>query len=661
MNPNPSFWDWVGKAQDQAKDLASKAQSKALEIAKQANELTLKSNATTVLLQGIGLTAAEVSAPTAEEKAKKTITGSSRQLDMHYITENILCMSFPYSSEKDILSGGNNIIDVAAFLKRKHHGHYMIWNLSEESYNNSYFAEQVLEYKFPGHPSPPLGLLFKICTSIESWLDADEENVAVIHCLTGKGRTTTVIACLLTWINEISTPMEALQYIADRRGISSDELTIPSQRRYIQYFANMLDGVRPRSEPLLLRRVILNSVPFFGDDGYGNAGCCPYIQLFKNGQLIATAIPSMDIDPGKVTDHTDHGKKSPPSWIRTTEGAVSFVVDVLVRGDVLLRCRHVTVDGARESMFRAAFHTGYVPYGVLRLSKAQLDGASNDPRFKEEFLVDLIFAPVDADSEVSANPMDPSNLASVSSSSVPPLPPGSQLPSSITFNIPVTQAPTSADKSMQPTPTPTDLGVVLDPLSKDSYDQMLHRDARFWEAVSSRSARARLRKSRKFLASSQEQFSIFDDLGPLSPTGSADDDLTGSGKVVVQGHVDRVISDRELIEQLARAEVGAENDDVTQLPVTPQLAVGAPTMGSTIDTTAAAELQALAELEKELGLTDIGSSTSSGTGNSISKDVDTNSHSKEGRSSSDVETQSKLDSDNLDELEQYLQSLSITK
>lgn len=32
-------------------------------------------------------------------------------------------------------------------------------------------------------------------------------------------------------------------------------------------------------------------------------------------------------------------------------------------------------------MFRAAFHTGYVPSGVLRLTKLQLDGACADDRF----------------------------------------------------------------------------------------------------------------------------------------------------------------------------------------------------------------------------------------------------------------------------------------
>lgn len=73
--------------------------------------------------------------------------------------------------------------------------------------------------------------------------------------------------------------------------------------------------LRPRSEPLLLRRVIMNTIPTFGtkhggvigpskgaaaraeeeavaaggEGESGALGCCPYIQVFKGGALIFTA------------------------------------------------------------------------------------------------------------------------------------------------------------------------------------------------------------------------------------------------------------------------------------------------------------------------------------------------------------------------------------
>lgn len=395
----PSSWgSWFASAQQQAAELALKAQEnfeiakkiaqeKAAELAKQAEDMRQHYDlevATSILMGTVG---GPVGADSITKKKDKQ---SFKDLDLVYVTENVISMAFPCDFTKNAgTQTGNDIDVVAAYLKKRHAGHYMIWNISEEGYDYSKFSDQVLEYKFPGHPSPPLGLLFKICTSIESWLDADERNVAVVHCLTGKGRTAALIACVMAWLGEFTTPMEALQYIADRRGFTVDNLTIPSQRRYVQYFSNMLDGVKPRSEPLLLRRVILNSIPLFGteqEDGV-DLGCCPYVQLFKNGKLIATSAAQGSNNPDD---------KLSLRWIKGEEGSASFSVDCVVQGDILLRCRHAARSGARVSMFRCGFHTGYVPSGVLRLTKAQLDGSSSDSRYSEDFFVDLIFAPVQA-------------------------------------------------------------------------------------------------------------------------------------------------------------------------------------------------------------------------------------------------------------------------
>lgn len=75
--------------------------------------------------------------------------------------------------------------------------------------------------------------MFKICSSIENWLLADESNIAAIHCLTGKGRTGTVIACYLAWTGQFPNALEALEYVAEQRNTSVEKLTIPSQRRYV--------------------------------------------------------------------------------------------------------------------------------------------------------------------------------------------------------------------------------------------------------------------------------------------------------------------------------------------------------------------------------------------------------------------------------------------
>lgn len=159
-----------------------------------------------------------------------------------------------------------------------------------------------------------------------------------------------------------------------------------------------MDGVKPRSSPLLLRRVIINTIPVFGsrrvlepvkhdattatsasDDADGSSsadaeasaktdgttdnaevqeiveeGCCPYLQIFKGGKLVFTTT-WRDMETGNGVQ-----------WASTSDGSVSFNVDCMLQGDVLIRCRHLTDTGERVSMFRGAFHTGYIPQGILR-------------------------------------------------------------------------------------------------------------------------------------------------------------------------------------------------------------------------------------------------------------------------------------------------------
>ena len=562
-----SFFSWATEvaslASEGAKELAAKAKVEATRLSERSNDwqreatASLKQGATefveksqrfaddlsrktssmnslniSEMVLGVNLSGSEsgtggkTGAISSRSRAQGANGGTA--LDMSYITQNIIQMSFPYDEVSAAKNGGNNVNVVADMLNSRHGGHYMIWNISEEAYDYNLFDNQVLEYKFPGHPSPPLGLMFNICTSIESWLDADEKNVAVVHCLTGKGRSASLLACVLTWLGEFTSPSEALQYIADRRNIAVDFLTIPSQRRYVQYFANMLDGVRPQPHHLLLRRAIMNAVPPFvqqreipvdGQPGktviIEEPGCCPYIQLFKSGKMIATAVavdhtdsgggaggdedvttarpavtPEKDArdDSGRATKEDIDATPGPAAkaggafssgrqrlelrWVPVTDGTTTFSLDCAVQGDVLLRCRHAEVtSGHRVSMFRAAFHTGYVPTGVLRLSKAQLDGAGADPRFSDNFFLDLIFAPIE---------------------------PGSG----------------STTGSLQ---MPSDSGIKVDGEFSERYEQTLHRDVRFWEGISARKNKAKRRKvchSR----SSQTHNSSHPSLLPLSPT-----------------------------------------------------------------------------------------------------------------------------------------------
>ncbi len=656
------YWgSWFSTAKQQALELATKAQElaenagkvaqeQATNIVKHAQELRENYDlevATSILMSTVGGPINPNGNPTPTAIDMKLTKADLSQLDMIYVTENLISMAFPRDKTKAVsnvaLSAvpmgeseggpeeGNDINVVAAYLRKKHQGRFMIWNISEESYDYTKFVDQVLEYRFPGHPAPPLGLLFKICTSVESWLDADDKNVAVIHCLTGKGRTATLLACILTWLGEFDSPMQALQYVANRRGTVVDYLTIPSQRRYIQYFSNLLDGVRPNSEPLVLRRVIINSIPIFGEFSSENGllkGCCPYIQLFKNGKLIATAAAYSEntkISEEDLGSKTSSTNKLQLRWVNDSDGTASFRIDCPVQGDILLRCRHASVSGNRMSMFRAAFHTGYITGGVLRLTKVQLDGTSCDSRYSEDFFIDLIFAPLNS----SGNDNSRNNAE-----------------------------------------------ILPEAAEADKYENSIHKDARFWESVASRKVKSKKRKSRKFLSSQQDQFSIADDSKILLDS----DNLTEISFLEKDDKNSNIASsisssyqqDMDLIKQLAELEsADSGNGGINDSTVSPSLSTptvmndeGATVLSnsssgiskSTIPSTpkpiqsVKVELQALEDLEKELGLSDL----------HLFSNEKKASDAKNMQSVSPKPTPTKLidDDDNLDELEKYLQSLS---
>jgi protein-tyrosine phosphatase len=363
-----------------------------------------------------------------QESAKMDgeITHRVGGLNFTYVRDRLVAMSFPGSGARPTQ---NRIEHVASVLKERHDGRYMIWNLSEEEYDYQMFDSQVQEFKFPGHPAPPLAVMFQIINSMESWLAADPENIAVVHCLTGRGRTVTVLACFLAWVGEFDTATDALSFVCERRHAEMERVVIPSQIRYVHYFCNVMSGTKPRSEPLLLKRVIVNTIPTFctplskfererqilqlSDSGTSDAaakqaalasrvpcdGCCPYLQIFQEGKVLFSSTWGLK----------EKGETIPQYY--KSDGSFSFEANVVLYGDVLVRCRHVdTTTGKRISMFRAGFHTGYIPQLVQRLPRSQCDGAVTDKRFGVDFFVDLIFAPVPADHVMDEKKMLPNKF-----------------------------------------------------------------------------------------------------------------------------------------------------------------------------------------------------------------------------------------------------------
>eukprot|EP01105_Mastigella_eilhardi_P006521 TRINITY_DN18064_c0_g1_i1.p1 TRINITY_DN18064_c0_g1~~TRINITY_DN18064_c0_g1_i1.p1 ORF type:complete len:655 (+),score=126.28 TRINITY_DN18064_c0_g1_i1:131-2095(+) len=180
-------------------------------------------------------------------------------LDLSYITDNILAMSFPAQGLTSVWR--NHIEEVERFLQTNHPNNFKIWNLTETPYDYKGFTNKVLDYPFPDHHAPSLTMLFAIVNSIDMWLGCPE-HVAVIHCKGGKGRTGLVVVCYLLFACIFSDITMAAKHFAEKRSSTSKGVTQPSQIRYLEYFSSIVAGdLKITPHPMRLQSIRFGPIP----------------------------------------------------------------------------------------------------------------------------------------------------------------------------------------------------------------------------------------------------------------------------------------------------------------------------------------------------------------------------------------------------------------
>lgn len=78
-------------------------------------------------------------------------------------------------------------------------------------------------YPFDDHNAPPFELLVNFCRDVAAWLAEHEDNIAVIHCKAGKGRTGLMICVWLLYNKEWKTADDAMKFY----GTPPPPLSIP--------------------------------------------------------------------------------------------------------------------------------------------------------------------------------------------------------------------------------------------------------------------------------------------------------------------------------------------------------------------------------------------------------------------------------------------------
>ena len=171
-------------------------------------------------------------------------------------------MGFPASGVEGMFR--NSVVEVAQFLLEKHQDRFMIYNLSERTYDYSLFHDQVMHLplwksffdsrRFSTLVSPIITTpLFYSCSPSSSlstrgsvqiprtlwqciaWYASFPRPLPHISLQAGKGRTGTIIACYLIYAGLVSGPTEALEYYASQRSHINKGVTRPSQKRFAPY------------------------------------------------------------------------------------------------------------------------------------------------------------------------------------------------------------------------------------------------------------------------------------------------------------------------------------------------------------------------------------------------------------------------------------------
>ncbi|XP_031195106.1 phosphatidylinositol 3,4,5-trisphosphate 3-phosphatase TPTE2-like isoform X2 [Mastomys coucha] len=215
-----------------------------------------------------------------EKLTRHLVSGNKRRyrkdgfdLDLTYVTERIIAMSYPSSGKESFYR--NPIKEVARLLDSKHPNHYQVYNLcSERSYDPKCFHYRVRRIMIDDHNVPTLEEMLLFSKEVNDWMAQDPENVVAIHCKGGKGRTGTMVCVCLIASEIVLNARESLYFFGERRTDKSSSskfqgIETPSQNRYVKYFEKLKTNYQltlPPKRELVIKRFVVYSIHGNGSD-----------------------------------------------------------------------------------------------------------------------------------------------------------------------------------------------------------------------------------------------------------------------------------------------------------------------------------------------------------------------------------------------------------
>jgi PTEN homologous phosphatase len=321
---------------------------------------------------------------------KRRYTQDGFDLDLCYVTDRVIAMSFPSSGFLAFYR--NPIEEVSRFLDSKHFGRYWVYNLcSERSYEITFFHDRVDRYMIDDHNVPFLIDMIDFAKKSLLWLEKNPKNIIAVHCKGGKGRTGTMICAHLIYSGEFLTAEECLEYFGQQRtdlskGNTYQGVETPSQFRYVGYFEiiKAKNIETPEETPLKLISITLNAITGVGKgDGTDFS-----VEIFiRKERIFSSNLKSksrLNVTKNEANDQciiTDFNELP------------------VLAGDIKMSFRSSNSKvprGYEKRPFFFWFHTGFVNKKSLRLviPRNELDNLHKSKTwhvFRDNFSVELLF------------------------------------------------------------------------------------------------------------------------------------------------------------------------------------------------------------------------------------------------------------------------------
>jgi hypothetical protein len=296
---------------------------------------------------------------------------------------------------------------------------YMIYNLLSEKIETETSPDKIIDFKLPNNPSFSLESLISFCISSKNWLNANEENILVIHddLTKNDGNIFYLISTIIAYNNnnniknknEIKEPVDIYKNLLSAFENHQFFQNLPlnnnskNNTRYLNYFSSIQKSPLITLKKMQLNNIIISGAPAIDNDE--NKSNTHYITINKNSYYI----PVIRIKSNGKFIYSSYNPKDPENKNKlnkifySNDNIAKFDINQMCFNDVCIEVMHKGEKSFRL-LFTIQFNTFFINSNYsIKFSKEQIDSIYQDIRYPNDFYVDLIF---DSSKEEKLSPFD---------------------------------------------------------------------------------------------------------------------------------------------------------------------------------------------------------------------------------------------------------------